>query len=304
MRDQKSGDGRMKSFTERVRDEIAENLPSPQCCRRAMLCGMLINADCSPAGGVYAKLSGNACIELLPKILRETYGREATVNLQKNYGRIAAEVAFTSEKLADKLRELSGDAEPTLFKCKDCSSAFLAGILLSSANFSNPDKESRIEIRINDPARAENVLHYFEELGHRPGLSNRDGISSLIFKRSEDVEDILAIAGAVSSVMELMQGKLMRELRGQVNRNSNCEVRNIGRVAVASQNQIDAIAAIRAAGRFAALPDELKETATLREDFPELSLADLAAKHSPPITKSGLNHRLKKLLELAGMNKE
>ena len=222
------------------------------------------------------------------------------MNLQKNYGRIAAEVAFTSEKLADKLRELSGDAEPTLFKCTDCSSAFLAGILLSSANFSNPDKESRIEIRINDPARAENVVHYFEEIGHRPGLSNRDGI----FKRSEDVEDILAIAGAVSSVMELMQGKLMRELRGQVNRNSNCEVRNIGRVAVASQNQIDAIAAIRAAGRFDGLPDELKETATLREDFPELSLADLAAKHSPPITKSGLNHRLKKLLELAGMDKE
>ena len=131
----------MKSFTERVRYEIAENLPSPQCCRRSMLCGMLINADCSPTGGVYAKLSGNASIELLPKILRETYGREAIVNLQKNYGRVAAEVAFTSEKLADKLRELSGESESTLFKCKDCSSAFLAGILLSSANFSNPDKE-------------------------------------------------------------------------------------------------------------------------------------------------------------------
>ncbi len=300
MRDQKNGDGRMKSFTERVRDEIAENLHSPQCCRRSMLCGMLINADCSPGGGIYAKLSGRACAELLPKLLRETYGREADIKLQNNYGRVAAEVAFSSEKLADKLRELSSGDEPTLFKCKDCSSAFLAGILLSSANFSNPEKESRIEIRINDPARAECVARYFADLGHSPSLSGRDGISSLIFKRSEDVEDILAIAGAVSSVMELMQGKLMRELRGQVNRNSNCEVRNIGRIAVASQTQIDAIAAIRASGRFAALPDELKETATLREDFPELSLSDLAAKHSPPITKSGLNHRLKKLLAIAG----
>lgn len=294
----------MKSFTERVRDEIAENLHSPQCCRRAMLCGMLINADCSPGGGIYAKLSGRACAELLPKLLRETYGREAEVKLQNNYGRVAAEISFASEKLADKLRELSSGDELTLFKCKDCSSAFLAGILISSANFSNPEKESRIEIRINDPARAECVARYFAELGHSPSISGRDGISSLIFKRSEDVEDILTMAGAVSSVMELMQGKLMRELRGQVNRNSNCEVRNIGRIAVASQMQIDAIAAIRAAGRFAALPDELKETATLREDFPELSLADLAAKHSPPITKSGLNHRLKKLLELAGMDKE
>jgi DNA-binding protein WhiA len=101
--------------------------------------------------------------------------------------------------------------------------------------------------------------------------------------------------------MELMQGKLMRELRGQVNRNSNCEIRNICRAAVAAKAQVEAIKEIRASGRFAALPDELKETATLREDFPEIPLSELAAKHNPPITKSGLNHRLKKLLALAGV---
>ena len=294
----------MKSFTERVREELSENLLSPQCCRRAMLCGILINADCSREGGIYAKLSGSAAAELVPKLLRETYGREASVNIGKSYGRISAEIGFTSEKLADRLREFSSDGELTIFKCKTCQEAFCAGILLSAANFSSPERESRFEIRINDPARAQKISEFFTDLGHTPTVSNRDGISSLIFKRSEDVEDILTIAGAVSSVMELMQGKLMRELRGQINRNSNCEVRNISKVAVASQTQVDAIAAIRAAGRFAALPDELKETATLREDFPELSLSDLAAKHSPPITKSGLNHRLKKLLELAGMDKE
>ncbi len=294
----------MKSFTERVREELAENLLSPQCCRRAMLCGILINADYSPEGGIYAKLSGSAAAELVPRLLRETYGREASVDIGKSYGRVSAEIGFTSEKLADRLREFSSEGELTFFKCKTCQEAFCAGILLSAANFSNPDRESRFEIRINDPARAQKISEFFTDLGHAPTISNRDGISSLIFKRSEDVEDILTIAGAVSSVMELMQGKLMRELRGQINRNSNCEVRNIGKVAVASQAQVDAIAAIRASGRFAALPDELKETATLREDFPELSLSDLAAKHSPPITKSGLNHRLKKLLALAGKDKE
>ncbi len=294
----------MKSFTERVREELSENLLSPQCCRRAMLCGILINADCSREGGIYAKLSGSAAAELVPRLLRETYGREASVNIGKSYGRVSAEIGFTSEKLADRLREFSSDGELTIFKCKTCQEAFCAGILLSAANFSSPERESRFEIRINDPARAQKISEFFTDLGHTPTISNRDGISSLIFKRSEDVEDILTIAGAVSSVMDLMQGKLMRELRGQINRNSNCEVRNIGRIAVASQMQIDAIAAIRASGLFAALPDELKETATLREDFPELSLADLAAKHLPAITKSGLNHRLKKLLELAGMNKE
>ncbi len=290
----------MKSFTERVRNELAENLHSPQCCRRSMLCGILINADCSPDGGIYAKLSGRTTAELMLRLLRETYGREAAAEFSNSYGRVSAEIGFTSEKLADKLREFSSEKEITLFKCKDCREAFCAGILLSSANFSNPERESRIEIRINDPARAESVSNFFSELGHVPTFSDRDGISSLIFKRSEDVEDILTIAGAVTSVMELMQGKLMRELRGQVNRNSNCEVRNIGRAAVAAKVQVEAIAEIRASGRFAALPDELKETATLREDFPEISLSELAAKHSPPITKSGLNHRLKKLLALAG----
>ena len=290
----------MKSFTERVREELSGNLHSPQCCRRSMLFGILINADCSPDGGIYAKLSGRESTELMLKLLRETYGREASAEYSNSYGRVSAEVGFSSEKLADKLRELStGNAIP-FFKCRDCSASFCAGVLLSSANFSNPDKESRIEIRINDPARADTLANFFSELGHAPSRSERDGLSSLIFKRSEDVEDILTIAGAVSSVMELMQGKLMRELRGQVNRNSNCEIRNIGRAAVAAKVQVEAIKEIRASGRFAALPDELKETATLREDFPEIPLSELAAKHNPPITKSGLNHRLKKLLALAG----
>lgn len=290
----------MKSFTERVRDELAENLHSPQCCRRSMLCGILINADCSPEGGIYVKLSGRTASELVLKLLREIYGREADAEFSNSYGRVSAEIGFTSEKLAGMLREFSSGSDLTLFKCRDCQAAFCAGILLSAANFSNPERESRIEIRINDPARAETISNFFADLGHSPSISGRDGISSLIFKRSEDVEDILAIAGAVSSVMELMQGKLMRELRGQVNRNSNCEIRNIGRAAVAAKAQVEAIKAIRASGRFASLPDELKETATLREDFPEIPLSELAAKHSPAITKSGLNHRLNKLLALAG----
>ncbi len=287
------------TFTERVRAELCERLHNAQCCRRAMLCGILINADCSPDGGIYAKLSDKNTAQLMRKLLLDTYGREAQVEYSNSYGRVSAEIGFTSEKLADKLREFSFGSEITLFKCKDCHESFCAGVLLSSANFSNPERESRMEIRINDPVRAESVARILSDLGHEPRISGRDGISSLIFKRSEDVEDILTIAGAGTSSMELMQGKLMRELRGQVNRNSNCEWRNLGKTTAAANAQIEAIRALRNSGRFDGLPDELKETAVLREEDPELSLADLAARHCPPITKSGLNHRLKKLIELA-----
>ncbi len=287
------------TFTERVRAELAQSLHHNQCCRRAALCGILINADCSPDGGIYAKLSDKNTTELMLKLLRENYGREARAEYSNSYGRVSAEVGFTSEKLADKLREFSFGNEITIFKCKDCESSFLAGLLLSSANFSNPERESRMDIRINDPSRAESLVRLFADIGHEPRLSGRDGVTALIFKRSEDVEDILTIAGAGTSSMEVMQGKLMRELRGQVNRNSNCEFRNIGKTAAAANAQIEAIKYLRNSGRFDQLPDELKETATLREEEPDLSLAELAARHTPPITKSGLNHRLKRLIELA-----
>ncbi|MGM9643149.1 MAG: DNA-binding protein WhiA [Eubacteriales bacterium] len=287
------------TFTERVRAELVQSLCHSQCCRRAALCGILINADCSPDGGIYAKLSDKGTTELMLKLLRENYGREACAEYSNSYGRTTAEVGFTSEKLADKLREFSFGSEITLFKCKDCKSAFFAGLLLSAANFSNPERESRMEIRINDPVRAESVRRLFADIGHEPRVSDRDGISSLIFKRSEDVEDILTISGAGTSSMELMQGKLMREFRGKINRDSNCEFGNIGKTAAAANAQIEAIRYLRNSGRFDQLPDELKETATLREEEPDMSLSDLAAKHCPPITKSGLNHRLKKLMELA-----
>ena len=120
----------MKNFTERVREELSGELPSAQCCRRSMLCGILINADCSPDGMIYAKLSGRTSSELMQRLLRDTFGREAYPEYSNSYGRVSAEVSFSSDKLADKLREMSSGVESTLFKCQNCRPAFLSGIML------------------------------------------------------------------------------------------------------------------------------------------------------------------------------
>jgi DNA-binding protein WhiA len=113
------------------------------------------------------------------------------------------------------------------------------------------------------------------------------------------VEDVLAIGGASVSAMASMQQKLVRELRGEVNRKSNCEVKNIRRATSAATLQLEAIKKLRASGKFDLLPDELKETAILREEEPEMPLSELAQRHVPPISKSGLNHRMEKLLSAA-----
>lgn len=101
------------------------------------------------------------------------------------------------------------------------------------------------------------------------------------------------------SAMALIQADLLREFRGNINRASNCEVRNIGRSVNAASAQLEAIARLKEEGLFVGLPEELRETAELREKEPECSIAELAARHSPPISKSGVNHRLRKICEAA-----
>ena len=103
--------------------------------------------------------------------------------------------------------------------------------------------------------------------------------------------------------MKLIQSDLMREFRSNVNRASNCEIRNIGRSVSAAAEQLEAITFLRENGYFSGLPAELRETAELREREQECSISELAAKHSPPISKSGVNHRLHKLCAYAAKMK-
>ena len=107
------------------------------------------------------------------------------------------------------------------------------------------------------------------------------------------------MAGAGVSAMELMNAKAEKDLRNGVNRRVNCEAANVGKVVDAAQEQLAAISRLYELDRVEDLPPKLKETIILRESFPELSLAELAAEFDPPISKSALNHRLRKLVELA-----
>ena len=96
-----------------------------------------------------------------------------------------------------------------------------------------------------------------------------------------------------------MNAKLERDLQGRVNRQVNCDSANLDKTVAAAREQLAAIQRLRASGRLDALPDKLRETAALRLEYPELSLSELAETFDPPVTKSCLNHRLRKLVELA-----
>jgi len=110
---------------------------------------------------------------------------------------------------------------------------------------------------------------------------------------------LLTLSGASLSAMGIMSAKVEKDLRNGVNRRVNCEAANVGKTVEAAQEQLEAISILYDLGRVETLPEKLKETIVMRESFPELSLSELAEEFDPPITKSALNHRLRKLVELS-----
>ncbi|MGI6264956.1 MAG: DNA-binding protein WhiA, partial [Acutalibacteraceae bacterium] len=128
---------------------------------------------------------------------------------------------------------------------------------------------------------------------------NRKGHYVLYFKESEQIEDCLTWMGAVGSSLELMNVKLVKNIRNNVNRIANCETANIDKVVAASARQVAAVRRIADTCGIGALPEDLRELAALRLDNPEYSLRELSEELSTPLSRSGINHRLERIMAFA-----
>ena len=148
------------------------------------------------------------------------------------------------------------------------------------------------------------LLVLLREAGFEAKETTRKSNYITYFKQSEHIEDFLTAIGAPLAAMEIMTSKLERDLRGSVNRRVNCDSANLDKTVAAAQNQIDAIHHLKEQGTWSSLPEKLRETAELRVNNPELTLSQLAEQFQPPISKSALNHRLRKLVELSGVSSD
>ena len=138
-----------------------------------------------------------------------------------------------------------------------------------------------------------------EALGFAPKTSARGGGQVLYLKQSDLISDYLTYLGAPVAAMGIMEAKLEKELNNNVNRRCNCDDANISKVVEAAQEQLNAISFLRKRGMLEQMPAKLKQAALAREKHPEASLTELAAMMEPPITKPAMNHRLKKLVQMA-----
>lgn len=179
-------------------------------------------------------------------------------------------------------------------------SAFLRGAFLSCGSVSDPMKGYHAEFCVphkNLSADLSKLLSEITECELTPKTVVRNSTYVVYFKGSEEICDLLAYIGATNSAMEVMGTKAIKLVRNNVNRRTNGEIANIGRIATASAKQLEAIEHIKKTVGIDSLPDDLREIAYLRLENPEMSLRDLGNSLNPPISRSGANHRMQRLLE-------
>lgn len=180
-----------------------------------------------------------------------------------------------------------------------CRAAFFRGCFFAGGSITDPSKRYHLELTSSHLQASRELEVLLRESGYPPKSVARNGSSVTYFKQSDQIEDFLTLIGAPVAAMKIMSTKLEKDLRNSVNRRLNCDSANVDKAVEAAQSQGEAIRKLQAAGRLAQLPDKLQRTAALRLEFPELSLSELAEEFDPPVTKSCLNHRLRKLVELA-----
>ena len=180
-----------------------------------------------------------------------------------------------------------------------CRAAFLRGAFLAGGSVTEPRKRYHLELVTSHAQASRELLALLTDMGRRPKQTVRGGCRVTYFKSGDQIEDFLTLMGAPLSAMALMNTRAEKELRNGVNRRVNCEAANLDKAVEAAQEQLEAIRRLYELGRVEELPPRLKETIILREAFPELTLSELAEEFDPPITKSCLNHRLRKLVELS-----
>lgn len=179
---------------------------------------------------------------------------------------------------------------------------FLAGAFLSCGSITNPNIDYHLEFNVSNDNLCSTLMHClnsFKKINFRPKTLKRRNSYSIYIKENEKIEDFLVLIGAKSCAMEFMQVKMIKEVRNNINRSINFETANLSKTTSSSSEHIKAIKKIMRKNKFSSLPSGLKETATLRLKHPYVSLQELSKLYEKPISKSGVNHRLKKLIEIS-----
>ena len=244
----------------------------------------------------------NAAAELIRAVFPNV--RTGIVRLVKNSGSLyTLKIRSGWEDIAERFGEFSSISREAVSGGDEESGAFLRGVFVSCGSVTDPNKEYHLELVLPENDRTPALLDFIAEHGMSLKETARGGARSkktvLYAKESELIEDCLTYIGAANHSMEIMQVKIVKDFRNRVNRSVNCENANLDKTVAASNKSTADIEYIFSTMGADWLSPDLRETARLRVENPEMSLSELCGIFPEKISRSGLNHRLKKLSKLA-----
>lgn len=289
------------AFLNEIKREICDAPPKSPCCRRTMLLGMLAaRGRGEPAGqGVTLRLADVSAAALAEKLIGEQFGRQAVVMRGSHGGRIHL-LSFESAVAHRFMNETEGTllARPLTKQCPHCATFFLRGVFLASGRITDPSKAYHLELSFD--YRAKPFMDFlFREYGLPFKYAERRAERLLYLKDSSLVEEFMTMLGINDAAFRFMNSKIEKQFRNEANRRTNCEAGNIARSVCAAQKVVRVIERLAEDKLLSSLPEELESVSRLRLENPEASLSQLAAMMTPPITKSGLNHRLQRVMDYA-----
>ena len=244
----------------------------------------------------------NAAAELIRAVFPNV--RTGIVRLVKNSGSLyTLKIRSGWEDIAERFGDFSSISREAVSGGDEESGAFLRGVFVSCGSVTDPNKEYHLELVLPENDRTPALLDFIAEHGMSLKETARGGARSkktvLYAKESELIEDCLTYIGAANHSMEIMQVKIVKDFRNRVNRSVNCENANLDKTVAASNKSTADIEYIFSTMGADWLSPDLRETARLRVENPEMSLSELCGIFPEKISRSGLNHRLKKLSKLA-----
>ncbi len=280
------------------------------CCRRSELYGILYSAGVFSRQRCKLVTTCRALAELTIEWLDSLCHIKGNLYITEHKSgepdeRSSCKITLPQRRELERLFALFGyetdepetNIKTEMFRCQGCQAAFVRGLFLSAGTITDPEKGYHLEVSLSDKTRADETARLLAENMLEPKYMQRKSEYVLYYKDSESIENFLAFIGANSAAFTIMNKKIEREIRSGANRIANGEMANITKAVAAAVDQTTAIKALIASGEIEKLPDELRETAYLRLEHEDATLSQLASFHTPPITKSGVNHRLKKIVE-------
>ncbi len=297
----------MPSFSYTVKEELCSEI-TDRDKKYACLYGMLISAKHFSFEKIVFQTKNDKVFSLFKELISGVIKNRSLLKITEKANKAgvctySAEISSEmSECILNRYKYFDGnDTRRIISENIDTNNlpAFLIGLFLASGSIIDPNKEYHLEFVTSFAEIAEEIRRLLVHVGVSVKLSERKGVYIVYLKESESIEDLLTYMGATMSSLEIMNVKILKDVRNKANRISNCDTANIEKSIAAAAKQVEDIEFIEKTMGFGGLSEDLREIAEIRLENPDFSLRELGQALEKPISRSGVNHRMKKLSAIA-----